>query len=139
MRVVLDVNVWISALLWGGIPAQLLHLAKSQEITIFSSEDLLEELEVTLNRSKFIRQLQKRGYSVNELIAVTRGFSEQCSTILINVPELRDPKDNKIIAAALTAEAEVLITGDLDLLTLQEFSGIRILTPTDFINLYFSN
>lgn len=50
MRVVLDVNVWISALLWGGTPAQLLHLAKSQEITIFVSEDLLEELEVTLKR-----------------------------------------------------------------------------------------
>ncbi len=136
MRVVLDVNVWISALLWGGVPAQLLHLAKSQEITIFVSEDLLEELEVTLNRVKFTRQLQKRGYSVNELIEVTRGFSEQCSNMSINVPQLRDPKDNKIIAAALSADAEVLISGDLDLLTLQEFSGIRIVTPTDFINLF---
>lgn len=70
-------------------------------------------------------------------MAITKGFSEQCSTIFINVPKLRDTKDNKIIATALTAKAEILITGDQDLLVLNEYEGILIQNPTDFLNIYF--
>lgn len=70
-------------------------------------------------------------------MTITKGFSEKCSTIFINVPELRDVKDNKIIATALTAKAENLITGDKDLLVLNEFKGILIQNPTEFINIYF--
>lgn len=53
MRVVLDVNVWISALLWGGVPGQMLRLARNQQITIFASEALFLELETSLRRDKF--------------------------------------------------------------------------------------
>ncbi len=45
MRVVLDVNVWISALLWRGVPGQIVDLAQNQQITIFASASLLSELE----------------------------------------------------------------------------------------------
>lgn len=137
MRVILDVNVWISALLWGGVPGKILRLARNQQINIFTSEDLLLELETTLKRTKFQQRMQDRGYNVEYLMSVTNGFSESCITISIDVPQLRDPKDAKILAAALTANAEVIITGDLDLLTLSEFEGINILTPTDFLNCYF--
>ncbi len=137
MRVILDVNVWISALLWGGVPGKILRLARNQQINIFTSEDLLLELETTLKRAKFQQRMQDRGYNVEYLMSVTKGFSESCITISIDVPQLRDPKDAKILAAALTANAEVIITGDLDLLTLSEFEGINILTPTDFLNCYF--
>lgn len=47
MRIVLDVNVWISALLWGGLPAKILHLSRQKQLTIFVSEPLLEDLEIT--------------------------------------------------------------------------------------------
>lgn len=53
MRIVLDVNVWISALLWGGVPGQILRLARNQQIGIFASEALFLELETTLRRAKF--------------------------------------------------------------------------------------
>ena len=139
MRVVLDVNVWISALLWGGIPGQMLRLARNQQITIFTSEPLLLELETTLKRSKFQPQLQHRDYTVEYLMSVVKGFSTSSSTTFIDVPELRDPKDAKIIETALGADAEAIVTGDLDLLTLGEVEHIAILTPTDFINRYFPN
>ena len=48
MRVILDVNVWISALLWGGVPDQVLILAESKRIRIFASEALFVELETTI-------------------------------------------------------------------------------------------
>lgn len=137
MRVVLDVNIWISALLWGGLPSQLLHLSRQKKITIFVSESLLEELEITLQRAKFKNQLEKRNHTIEYLMTITEGFSEKCPTIDIDVPELRDLKDNHILATALSAQAEVLITGDQDLLVLNNFMGIAIMKPTDFLDLYF--
>ena len=137
MRVVLDVNVWISALLWGGMPSRILHLFRQNKLTIFISESLLQELEITLKRAKFKNQLQKRNHTVEYLISIIQGFSEQCPNISLNIPELRDPKDYHILAAALSANADVLITGDQDLLVLGNFRGILIMKPTDFLNLYF--
>jgi putative PIN family toxin of toxin-antitoxin system len=53
MRLVLDVNVWISGLLWGGSPRQIVNLAKAGKITIFVSEPILSELAEVLVRVKF--------------------------------------------------------------------------------------
>ncbi len=53
------------------------------------------------------------------------------------VPELRDPDDAIVLATALAANAEAIVTGDGDLLVLNEFSGIPIVTPQDFLSRYF--
>jgi len=53
MKVVVDVNVWISALLWPGVPRKIIQLAQASQITIFASEDLFHELETTLKCSSF--------------------------------------------------------------------------------------
>ena len=114
-------------------------LARNQQITIFTSEPLLLELETTLNRAKFQPQLQQRDYTVQYLMSVVKGFSTTSSTNFIDVPELRDPKDAKILETALGADAEAIVTGYLDLLILRKVEQIRILNPTDFINYYFPN
>ena len=137
MRVVLDVNVWISGLLWGGVPGKTLLLARNQQITIFASEALLLELEATLRRKKFQPRLQERGYTVEYLMSVVKEFSHLCPTTSVDAPQLRDSKDNKILAAAIAANAGAIVTGDLDLLVLIEFNGIPILTPQDFLSCYF--
>ncbi|WP_448267194.1 putative toxin-antitoxin system toxin component, PIN family [Nostoc sp. DSM 114159] len=137
MRVILDVNVWISALLWGGVPGKTLRLARNQQINIFASEFLLLELETTLKRDKFQLRLQQRGYTVEDLISVVKGLSNDCPTVSVDAPQLRDPKDNLVLAAAVAANAEAIVTGDLDLLVLIEFNGIPILTPQDFLSRYF--
>ncbi|MHC5613058.1 MAG: putative toxin-antitoxin system toxin component, PIN family [Nostoc sp.] len=92
MRVILDVNVWISALLWGGVPGKTLRLARNQQINIFASEFLLLELETTLKRDKFKLRLQQRGYTVENLISVVKGLSNDCPTISVDAPQLRDQK-----------------------------------------------
>jgi putative PIN family toxin of toxin-antitoxin system len=137
MRVVLDVNVWISGLLWGGIPSHLFRLARNHQVSLFVSDALLLELETTLNRAKFQQRLQQRSHTVETLTAVVKELTEICPAVPINVLELRDPKDNKILGTALGASADVLVTGDLDLLVLTEVNGIPILSPQDFLNRYF--
>lgn len=81
MRIVLDVNVWISALLWGGVPGQMLRLARNQQIAIFASDALFLELENTLRRAKFQPRIQQRGYTIEYLMLVAKGFSLPCPPI----------------------------------------------------------
>lgn len=137
MKVVVDVNVWISALLWSGVPREIIQLAQANQVTIFASEDLFHELEATLKRNKFASKIQSLGFTVEELLDASTEVLNFCPNVSINLPQLRDPKDNHILAAALSANAEVLITGDQDLLVLNNFMGIAIMKPTDFLDLYF--
>ena len=64
-------------------------------------------------------------------------MSECVVTETIVVPELRDPKDAIVLAAALAENAEVIVTGDQDLLVLGRFKGVEILTLADFLGRYF--
>lgn len=137
MKVILDVNVWISAILWDGIPDQIIILAENKKIRIFISEPLLQELENTLNRSKFKSKLQSLDLTVEQIINATKKLAIFCPTILVEVPELLDPNDLMVIAASISSDAEVIITGDLDLLVLGEYQGISIINPQDFLNHYF--
>ena len=137
MKVVLDVNVWISGLLWGGIPGKILKLAKNQEIKIFASEKILAELEATLDLPKLQARKQYWGYTTKYVMAVVQQLIEVCPELPLQVPQLRDPDDTIILATALVAKAEVIVTGDLDLLTLDNFENIPIITPKKFLNCYF--
>ncbi|NMG21881.1 putative toxin-antitoxin system toxin component, PIN family [Brasilonema bromeliae] len=137
MKVVVDVNVWISALLWGGVPDKVLILAEDKKITIFANDALFLELEMTLRRRKFQSKIQSLDLNVDDVINATKDVIQMCPDISVDAPQLRDSKDNKILAAAVAASAEVIITGDLDLLVLTEFNQIPILTPQDFLSRHF--
>ena len=139
MRVVLDVNVWISGWLWGGIPGQILMMAQNRQIDVFASEALIEELQSVLERAKLQSKVQSKGLTVQALISQTRQLAQLCATIALDVPQLRDPDDTIILAAAVAANAEAIVTGDLDLLTLTDFNGITILKPQDLLSHYFPN
>jgi putative PIN family toxin of toxin-antitoxin system len=137
MKIIVDVNVWISAILWDGVPDQILQLAEDRKITIFASQPLLVELEATLNRRKFQARLQALDLTVDNIINAAQDIINFCPTTTIDVPQLRDPKDLTILAAAMSAGVDAIVTGDLDLLVLTEFNGIFILNPQDFLNRYF--
>ncbi|MDZ8067856.1 MAG: putative toxin-antitoxin system toxin component, PIN family [Nostoc sp. DedQUE08] len=115
MRVVVDVNVWISGLLWGGVPDIVLLLAEEQKITIFASDALFLELETTLRRPKFQSKIESLNLRVEDIINATKDVLQFCLTVSVSAPQLRDPKDTIVLAAAIAANAEAIITGDLDL------------------------
>ena len=138
MKVVLDVNVWISGLLWGGIPGQILKLAKNQRITIFASANILADIEDTLERPKLQPRKQYLGYTTEYLMAIVQELIQPCADRPLEVSQLRDPDDAVILATALVAKAEVIVTGDLDLITLHNFENIPIITPKEFLSRYFS-
>lgn len=137
MKVVLDTNVWISALLWGGVPDQVINLAEIGQIDIATSEPLLNELVTTLGYAKLQPRLQLLGTTVEALVLSVRQLVELYPVTFLTVASLRDPDDTVVLATAVSASADAIVTGDRDLLTLVQFSEIPIMAPQTFLDRYF--
>jgi uncharacterized protein len=129
VRILLDTNVLISALLFGGLPRVLLRTAMRGDIVLVTSPALLDELEDIL--------IGKFGFG-RAIARLTRAEIEALAD-LVNPGDLlrvsRDPDDDEVLAAAVAGRAEVIVTGDRDLLALGAHQGIRVLTPREFADL----
>lgn len=133
MRLVLDTNTALSGLLWGGTPGRLLDAAEAGRIELASSAALLAELHGVMSRQKFARQLAQRKLKVADL------FDGYASLVTIVAPAaiaptiVRDPADDQVLAAALAAPADLIVSGDAHLLDLEAFHGIDIVTAATAI------
>jgi putative PIN family toxin of toxin-antitoxin system len=138
MIVVLDTNIWVSAIIWGGIPDEIISLQEQGKIEIASSRKLLSELENTFNKKKIQTKLEALQLTTSSAFSLVYESVNIYSIEKLIVPELRDPDDTIVLATAIAANAEVIITGDLDLLILQEYQNMQIMTATDFLEQYFN-
>lgn len=129
-RVVLDTNVIVSALL---LPASTPRMAFERAHTaglILISVPVLAELEAVLSRDKFdkyVTEDERKEF----LIALAK--DAELVEITESVAACRDPRDDKLLELALCGRADFVVTGDPDLLVLNPFRNIVILTPADFI------
>ena len=128
-RFILDTNVLISAFLFTGLPHQA-FLKAQREGVILASEATLAELQEVLMRSKFDRAADR---ALRE--AFVQAYARSATVVAIHsaIRACRDPRDNKFLELAVDGHAGTIITGDGDLLALQPFHGIAILTPTQFL------
>ncbi|MDW7738869.1 MAG: putative toxin-antitoxin system toxin component, PIN family [Bacillota bacterium] len=131
-RVVADTNVYISAILFGGKPEEIIKLALEEKIELIISGDILAEMAYIL-RSKF----KWSNYQVNQLLAMLQ------ETVMLVTPQQRlkvikdDEKDNRVLECALEGKADYIISGDKrHLLPLKEFQTVRIVDPAGFFELY---
>ncbi|MFZ5879881.1 MAG: putative toxin-antitoxin system toxin component, PIN family [Chloroflexota bacterium] len=130
MRVVFDTNVLVSALLFErSTPARAFFFA-IEHGDVLISVDLINEIQRVLYRSKFDRYLTDTQREDFMLAFVERGTLVE---ITQTIHACRDPKDNLILELAVDGAADVIVTGDSDLLTLNPFEGIAILTPQTFV------
>jgi uncharacterized protein len=129
VRLVLDTNVVMSALLWGGRPYQLLNAARLGLFESFINAGMKRELEATLSRPKFAKSIAASGLTAAQLLAKYFALTTQVPTIRLAAPVCRDPDDDNILACAIAANADVLVTGDEDLLVLKNHHTFWIATP----------
>jgi putative PIN family toxin of toxin-antitoxin system len=130
-RFVFDANVIVSAFLFKNSPPRLaLETAKNQGIIILS-DTVIDELSNVLSRSKFDRYLAK---SIRQELLETLVEASLLVQPSESIDECRYPKDNKYLELAISGHAESLITGDEDLLVLNPFRNIKIITVLEFLD-----
>ncbi len=139
IRVVADTNIALSAFLFGGLPYHFLNEVERSRIVILTSETLISELEESLNKSKFIPILVDRQTSSTIIISQYRELVEIVPSPQIIESDVRDPDDNIILACAVTGQADYIVTGDKDLLVLQEYQHIKIVRVADFMKTLSTN
>jgi uncharacterized protein len=135
VRVVLDTNVVVSALIWGGTPERLIELAGDGVLDLFTTEALLAELAGILGRSKFAQKLEQKNLSAAEIVAGYRELAATVEPASIEVATLRDPDDQAVIACAIAARAEFIVSGDRDLLALKAHGSIRIVNAAEAVGI----
>lgn len=134
LKTVYDTNIMISAFLKkGGLGYKLLDAARNNQVKLYLSEEILEEVEDVLNRPK----LRKKRTYTDEDIKIYLGKIRSAAEIVKDLPSVtivRDPDDDMVIATALKAEATYIVTKDDDLLSIGIYKEIQIIKPEDFIN-----
>lgn len=131
IKVVIDTNLWISFLI-GKHLVKLKQLLDEDIILPVFSERSLDELVAVSQRPKLRKYFSAQ--QASELVTFLKSayfYVEITSRVSI----CRDPKDNYLLALAKDSEASFLVTGDQDLLVIQEFEGIRILRYAEFLSL----
>jgi putative PIN family toxin of toxin-antitoxin system len=129
VRLVLDTNVVISALLWGGTPERLIELAGDGSVELITSQALLDELSELLGRPKLAAKLAREGQSAAEIIARYAQAAEVVDASPVVESRVRDPDDAAVLGCAIAARAEAIVSGDKDLLSLGVYQEIPILSP----------
>jgi putative PIN family toxin of toxin-antitoxin system len=130
MRCVIDTNVFVSAAVFSpSVPRQAVSKALRGGLLLFS-EYTMDELKEVLFRSKFDRYVSREERT---LFLAQLGSVAELVPIIQLVRECRDPKDDKFLEVALNGRADVIITGDADLLAMHSWRGIAILSPAEYL------
>ncbi|MEM3551280.1 MAG: putative toxin-antitoxin system toxin component, PIN family [Candidatus Bathyarchaeia archaeon] len=136
-RVVLDVNVWVSALLWGGKPAEIIKLAEDGKVLIIVSEEIVGEISQVLNYPKLRKVYQAAGLRhknmIEALLKVVKFVKVKVANRVSVVVE--HPADDKFIECALASGADYIVSGDKHLLKIGVYKKTRILSVSEFLGI----
>lgn len=132
LKVVIDTNVIISALLFGGIPAKLIALWQDGSIKPAASKEIIDEYLRVLAYPKFqLSEEEIQFLLYQEILPYFDVIVAQTGPRIIK----KDPADDKFIRCALAANAKFIISGDQHLLALKEYQKTKILPPTEFFSI----
>jgi putative PIN family toxin of toxin-antitoxin system len=131
VRLVLDTNVVVAGLLYAGPPNRLLDSAIAGKVLCFSSSTLLLELRRVLGYPKFARRISGLGTNTQLLVDRYVHLVEIVAPPAITGVVAGDPDDDHVIACAVAAKAGLIVSGDRDLLLLESFRGISIVSPAN--------
>ena len=135
MRVVVDTNILVRALIMphGTVGPVLLRLRQGDYVLLYA-QPLLEELVDVLNRPRIRQKYRLTDRDIETVI----GFILLRGEAVVpqeQIAACRDPKDDKFLEVAVSGKADVIVSGDEDLLVLHPFAGIPILPPVAFLRM----
>jgi putative PIN family toxin of toxin-antitoxin system len=135
LHAVLDANVLVSGLIWKGVPGQIFDALKRRQFYALVSPATFSEFETVISRPKFAPVLAQMSTDAASLVRAYRAFTLWVEPGNVDINAVRDAKDHAVLACAIGGRADVIVTGDQDLLVLEQYAGIPIMTPTAFLDL----
>ena len=130
MRIVLDTNAVVSALLFRGVSSKLVSLWQNALITPLLSREILDEYLRVLSYPKFeLSEKEIKGLIQEEILPFAEVVKPKRRLRVVR----RDPSDNKFLECAIAGKASVIISGDKDLLSLGRYRRIRLQSPAQFL------
>ncbi|MEE8329273.1 MAG: putative toxin-antitoxin system toxin component, PIN family [Thermodesulfovibrionia bacterium] len=131
MKVVLDTNVYISAILFGGNCEEILRLAGLDSFELVISRSIISEIEAIL-KEKFKWSKRQISETISYIKNIVTVINPDVSLSVVK----NDPSDNKILECAVAAKANYIVTGDKNhLLPMKEYKGIKIVNPAELLRL----
>lgn len=131
MRIVIDTNVVISGIFFGGFPRKILGAAVNGQLTACATPEIIDEYE------EIIQEMvgREQGH-LNQAILQSLFPAMEIVVPVSQVTLSRDPDDDKFLGCAKDAHALYIVSGDKDLLVLEQFEGIQIITAKEFCERY---
>ena len=129
MRIVVDTNVIASAVFFGGKPYQLLHYIMEDRVDVVASKEIVDEYE------EIVLRLNQKYPSISTKIPL-HDLLAKCDIIRVtsDIHVSRDPDDDKFISCAVDGKCLYIVSGDSDLLSIENYGDIEILTVVDFLS-----
>ena len=139
MKIVIDTNVAISGLLWGGAPNQILRLCRNGVIRILECDETLDEVKRVIQYDKFADRISGLGTTAIEVFAYFMNLVTYVPSPKI-IPDVikQDPFDNIFLGLASEKSASLIVSGDNHLLDYESYKGIQIATPSEGVSVISS-
>jgi len=135
-RAVLDTNVLISGLITEGGPAcQAVDAWLENKYTLVISLYLVQEITAVLSYPRIRARIRLDERELEAIVAALLSQAEVTPGRLHMPGATRDPKDDAIVACAIEGNADVIVSGDQDLLALGDDKGVRVVTPRQFVEM----
>jgi putative PIN family toxin of toxin-antitoxin system len=139
LKIIIDTNVTISGLLWGGAPNQILKLCRDEVVRILECDETLDEVKSVLQYPKFSDRLSTLGTNAIEVFAYFMNLATYVpSPETIPKAIKQDPFDNIFLGLALENGASLIVSGDRHLLDFESYEGIQIVTPSEGVRVISS-
>ena len=132
MRVVLDTNVLVSGIFFGGVPGRILEAWRDGRVTLVVSPAVLDEY----HRVGALLATQYEGVELRPLLALLAVHAEVVQPPALPTPVCDDPDDDKFLACALAGGAPVVVSGDKGLRRVSGWQGIQVMAPRTFADRY---
>lgn len=129
MRLVLDTNAAVSGLLWQ--PGKADRRRASRRRDLYTTASLLAELHGVLGREKFAKHLQARRLTAIQIFEGYAALATVVVAAIIPAVVVDDPDDDAVLACAVAAKADLVVSGDPHLLKLEDYQGVPIVTPAE--------
>ena len=131
VRIVADTNTVVSGLLWSGPPQQVINAAREKRITLYSSVVLTAEFAEVIGREQFAKRLRAAELSAAELVSDYARLAKLVIPANINPTVAGDADDDQVLACALAAGADAIVSGGKHLRNLKTYQNISIVSAAE--------